>query len=160
MPEGLILPFPEVNIRGDRAVVSGAAPRVPPEQLRAGDVCEYRTGASEDGPQSSANDRALASPFGAVPPHEFVACAADKEYPRWLPVVARRGGMNRASCGAVCSARGFELWGTQIGGDCYCGHGHDAFYGPGRCNAPCRHPSVPGEICGGRLDLSVYRRKS
>ncbi|KAK1754788.1 putative fungistatic metabolite [Echria macrotheca] len=94
---------------------------------------------------------------------EFVACRTDEtqDGTRALggQAWASGDGMTLDKCGLFCD--GWEYFGTEYGGECYCGDGFGEGKGSvevdeGECGMACTGDG--GQLCGAGFRLSVYRR--
>eukprot|EP00903_Cladosiphon_okamuranus_P010393 g9831.t1 len=88
----------------------------------------------------------------------YVGCYADKNGDERIMVLAETSGpgvpLNAEICSGLCSNSAF--YGTQYGYECWCGMTDDYDqHGEGECNEACL--GFPGETCGGKYAMSVYK---
>lgn len=90
-----------------------------------------------------------------------MGCYTDKVDARTLSRQAAVSGgaesMTNAACAAACA--GYQHYGVEYGGECFCGAGIREGAGPtldGGCDMACRGEAA--ELCGGRDRINLYSR--
>lgn len=94
---------------------------------------------------------------GAVAGFQFAGCFKDSDE-RALSDIVRPdiGKVSNEKCVSHCKEAGFQLAGTEYGGECYCGN---ELVGSKQLNdTDCATPCTddPADVCGGDWALSVY----
>ena len=113
----------------------------------------------------------VATPPGNVsilPGWQYSGCFSDSLFPRALStwyssVYTLYDAATNEGCMQQCSYQNLHLAGTEDSGNCFCG---EALVGSvqlaeSECNVPCASRFAgTGEMCGGKMALSVYRNPS
>lgn len=103
-------------------------------------------------PASSALTPATSLPGGWT----YSGCSVDGLNPRSLSLAAYQSStaMTGETCIAFCSAKGYNVAGTEYSGECFCGTALPTLAQESDCNMACSGNSA--EACGGPARLSVY----
>ena len=107
-----------------------------------------------DGPEATG-----ASPSNQHTGFTYQGCYRDTKA-RVLPHWGPHGSINQDVCMAACSDAGFDIFGLEYGGECFCGNSLQGVekIAESECNMPCEGNAT--QVCGGPFALTVFARNN
>jgi len=103
----------------------------------------------------------------SIPGWTYSGCYTDQLNPRAIGTTGiqfaylGQHNVTTSTCVAYCSAAGYSIAGTEYAGQCFCDNSilsSSTTVSQSECSMPCEGQGGSGELCGGGLTLSVYKK--